>query len=202
MVILGLSSFKHDAAAALLQEGAIKAAIENDKLSRSHIRGLPEDAIRSCLEKAGATWQDVDAVAVATRPFHGWWRRSLLRARRVPFSPVASAYYEAHELGVLAQQTNNMRLLRHQKSAPAKLVNFDHHLCHAANAFYLSPYERALVLTMDEQGDGISGMVAVGEGAQIHTLRRIPFPNSLAWIYSQVTDLLGLVPHHDEHKTQ
>jgi len=202
MVILGLSSFKHDAAAALLQEGVIKAAIENDKLSRSHVRGLPEDAIRFCMGKAGATWQDVDAVAVATRPFHGWLRRSLLRARLSPFSPVASAYYEAHELGVFARQMNNLRLLRHHNGVPSKLLNFDHHLCHAANAFYLSPFERALTLTLDEQGDGISGMLAVGEGAQIRTLRRIPFPNSLAWIYSQVTDLLGLVPHHDEHKTQ
>jgi len=202
MMILGLSSFKHDAAAVLLADGVIKAAIENDKLSRSHVRGLPEDAIRFCMEKAGATWHDIEAIAVATRPFHGWMRRSLLRARLSPFSPAASAYYEAHEVGVLARQMNNLRLLRHQNGTPSKVVNFEHHLCHAANAFYLSPFERALILTLDEQGDGISGMIAVGDSTQIKTLRRIPFPHSLAWIYSQVTDLLGMVPHHDEHKTQ
>jgi carbamoyltransferase len=200
-MILGLSSFRHDAAAALLQDGVIKAAIENDKLSRTHTRGLPEYAIRFCLEKLGSDWHEVEAIAVATRPFCGWMRRSLLRARLSPFSPVASAYYEAHELGVLARQMNNLRLLR-QNGTPAKVVNFEDHLCHAANAFYLSPFERALILTLDEQGDGLSGMMAVGEGTDIRTLRTIPFPHSLGWIYSQLTDLLGLVPQHDEHKTQ
>lgn len=202
MMVLGLSSFKHDAAAVLIQDGVVQAAIENDKLSRSNARGVPEEAIRFCLGKVGAAWRDVQAVAIATRPFHGWMRRSLLRARLSPFSPVASAYYEAHELGMLARQMNNLRLLRSHHGAHAKLLNFDHHLCHAANAFYLSPFERALVLTLDEQGDGLSGSVAVGEGTGIRVLHTIPFPHSLAWIYSQVTDLLGLVPHHDEHKTQ
>src|SRR5262249_10795557 len=79
---------------------------------------------------------------------------------------------------------------------------FDHHLCHAASAFYLSPFDRSLVLTMDEDGDGNAGMLAIGEGTEIRVLERIQFPHSLAWVYSQVTELLGFVPHKDEHKTQ
>lgn len=103
MLILGLSSFKHDTAAALLENGTVKAAVENDKLVRSHTVGLPESAIRFCLDMAGARWEDLDAIAVATRPFRGWTRRSLLRARLSPFSPVAAAYHEAIELGVIAR---------------------------------------------------------------------------------------------------
>ena len=201
MLILGLSSFKHDTAAALFEDGVVKAAIENDKLVRSQTVGVPENAIRFCLEKVGAGWNDLDAVAVGTQPLYGWMRRSLLRARLSPFSPIASAYHEANELSTLARSLNQLRMLR-QNNGCSKVVNFDHHLCHAANAFFPSPFDRALILTMDEEGDGNSGMLAIGEGSRIQMLRRIPFPHSLAWIYSQITRLLGFVPHHDEHKTQ
>ena len=64
------------------------------------------------------------------------------------------------------------------------------------------PFDHALILTMDEEGDGTSGMIAVGEGARIRVLHKIPFPHSLGWLYTQITELLGFVPHHDEHKTQ
>ena len=163
MLILGLSSFKHDTAAALFQDGVVKAAIENDKLVRSQTVGVPENAIRFCLEKVGASWNDLDAVAVGSQPFRGWMRRSLLRARLSPFSPIASAYHEANELGTLARSLNQLRMLR-QTNGCSKVVNFDHHLCHAANAFFPSPFDRALILTMDEEGDGNSGMLAIGEG--------------------------------------
>lgn len=93
-------------------------------------------------------------------------------------------------------------MLRKSDGESSKVVNFEHHLCHAASTFYLSPFDRALILTMDEEGDGSSGMIAVGEGTQIRVVRHILFPHSLAWIYTQITGLLGFVPHHDEHKTQ
>lgn len=196
MLILGLSSFKHDTAAALLENGTAKAAIENDKLVRSRTVGLPESAIRFCLDMAGVRWDDLDAIAVATRPFRGWTRRSLLRAGLSPFSPVSAAYHEAIELGGVARELHQVRTLQ-RDSGRSNILHFEHHLCHASNAFYLSPYDRALILTLDREGDGHSGMVAVGEGTSIRVLRTIPFPHSLAWIYAQVTDLLGFLPHHD-----
>jgi carbamoyltransferase len=202
MLILGLSSFKHDTAAALFEDGVIKAAVENDKLARSQTSGVPEDAVRFCLEKTGARWKDLDAVAVGTRPFQGWVRRSLFRARRLPFSPVASIYHEANEAGVFARELNRIRMLRMNRVPASKVTNFDHHLTHASSAFFLSPFERALIVTMDQEGDGISCTVSLGEGTQIRVLRAIPFPHSLAWIYSHVTRLLGFTPHKDEHKTQ
>jgi len=202
MLILGLSSFKHDTAAALFQDGVIKAAVENDKLARSQTSGVPEDALRFCLEKAGARWQDLEAIAVGARPFQGWVRRSLFRARRLPFSPVASIYHEANEAGVFARELNQVRMLRLNRVAPSKVTNFNHHLAHASSAFFLSPFERALIVTMDQEGDGVSCTVSLGEGTQIRVLRTIPFPHSLAWIYSHVTRLLGFTPHKDEHKTQ
>jgi len=203
MRILGLSSFRHDTAAALLEDGRIIAAIEDSKLARVRTRGLPEAAMKFCLEKAGATWHDLDAIAVATRPFQGWARRSWGAARTSPFSPVAGAYYEANELGGLARDLSSLRALKHKNgTSPCKFLTFEHHFCHAASAFYLSPFERALILTMDEDGDGRSGMIAIGDGTRLRKLRDIPYPHSLAWLYSRITELLGFVPHADEHKTQ
>jgi len=203
MRILGLSSFRHDSSAALLEDGKIIAAVEDAKLSRFPSRGLPESAIKFCLAKAGATWHDLDAIAVSTRPLRGWARRSWSGARSSAFSPIAAAYFEANELGGLARDLSNLRILRHKNgTSPCRHLNFEHHLGHAGNAFYRSSFERAVILTMDENGDGQTFTVATGEGTHIRVLETIPFPHSLAWVYSQVTELLGFIPRKEEHKTQ
>ena len=203
MLILGLSSFKHDTAAALLEDGIIRAAIEEDKLTRSRSAGLPENAIRFCLESAGASRRDLDTIAVATSPFSGWRRRSLLPARLAALSPITSVLHEANAVGVFAREQSELRTLRSSLNGMgSRVMTFEHHLCHAATAFFLSPFDRALILTMDEEGDGTSGMIAVGEGTRIRVLRKIPFPHSLAWVYTQVTALLGFDPHREENKTQ
>jgi carbamoyltransferase len=202
MLILGLSPFQHDSAAALLEDGVVKAAIENDKLVRSRNPGLPEAAIEFCRESAKAGWQELDAVAVAKRPFEAWLRKFRLRAQLSPRAPIASAYYEVREMGQLARALNEFRVLRQKAGTAAKVIGFDHHLCHAANAFYQSPFDRALVLTSDEDGDGVSGMAAVGEGTRLRGLRSWRFPHSLAWAYTQVTQLIGFRPKREEHKTQ
>lgn len=202
MRILGLSSFKHDTAAALLEDGVVKAAIEDDKLTRTRARGLPEAAIRSCLKNQGTNWSEIDLIAVATRPLRNWSRKAWLRSKLSATAPMASAYYGANEAGVLAHELNDLRVLRRYAGGGHKVIAFDHHLCHAASAFFESPFERALIVTLDEDGDGHSGMLAIGEGSQIRVLRTIPFPHSPAWLYSQISHLIGLRPHLEEHKTQ
>jgi carbamoyltransferase len=203
MRILGLSSFQHDTAAALLEDGAVKAAIENDKLARARTRNRPELAIRSCFESAATDWDGVGLVAVATRPLEGWFRKSWLRIKLSTTAPIASTYYAANEAGGLASDLNNLRVLRsYSIGSDHKVIGFDHHLCHAACAFFLSPFDRSLIVTMDEGGDGTAATFSVGEGNRIRRLRTVPFPHSLAWVYSQVTDLAGFRPHLDEHKTQ
>ena len=203
MRILGLSSFKHDTAAALLEDGRITAAIENDKAARSRTRGLPEAAIRFCFKAASVKWDSVDCIAVATNPLKAWLRRSALRARLALFAPLASAYYEANELSALARGLNDMRVLRqHTHGLPHKVLSFDEHLSHAASAYFPSGFDRALVVVLDEDGDGNSGTVAVGDSSKIRIVRRFRFPHSLAWLYTQITDMAGFVPHHEEHKAQ
>lgn len=202
MRILGISAFAHEAAAAVLEDGVIKAAIENDKMARSRTQGLPEAAIRACFEKAGVRWDDIDMVAVATRPVKGFARKSLLRAKLATVAPVVSGYYQAREIGLLARRLGDHRSLRKHAGKDQKVVSFDHDLCHAANAFFLSSFDRALIIVMDEDGDGNSTLVAAGEGSSIRTLGTTTFPDSLAWVYSLVTAMIGFTPHQEEHKTQ
>ena len=202
MRILGLSSFGHDTSAALLEDGVIRAVIEESKLSRQkNARGLPAAAMKFCLSKAAAGWESVDCVALTATPMRGWMRRSAAGAKISPLDPIAAGHAQVREVGRLARELGYLRLLRHQ-SGEKKITNVEHHLSHAASAFFLSPYERAVVITMDEDGDGRSGMIAIGDGTRLRKLRDIPYPHSLAWLYSRITELLGFVPHADEHKTQ
>jgi carbamoyltransferase len=202
--ILGLSGLAHDSAAALLTDEGIVAAMEESKLVRRRtVAGIPREAIRFCLTRAGTGWSGVECVAVASRPVRTWVRQAWMRAKMTPFAPVPSGYYQTKALGDLGRELNNGRLLEMLGESPhLKVLHLEHHLCHAASAFYASDFDRALVLTLDEQGDGRSGSISLGEGHRLRALESIPFPHSPAWIFSQITDLIGFTPHADEHKTQ
>lgn len=204
MRILGLSSLAHDQAVALLEDGVIRAVVEESKLSRQKgARSLPSAAIHFCLKCSGAGWEGLDRVALASAPVRGWMRRAAASAGISPFNLVGVGYAQAGELGRVARELAQLRFLHHQAGASAaKFVQVGQHLSHAASAFFLSPFERALILVMDEEGDGRSGMIAIGEGSRLRKVRDIPYPHSLAWLFSQVTGILGFQPHADEHKTQ
>jgi len=199
MYVLGLSAINHDSSAALVGDDGVIAAIEEGKMSRTRsASGIPSAAIRFCLDRAGISWSEVQNIAVAAsfpsreRPSH-------------PFSesPLIGAHDQSleHALHDLESLLSSGRIGR-SSGAENRIQEFDHHLCHAASAFYPSPFDRALILTLDEMGDGKSGAVAIGEGTSICPLRTFKFPNSLGWLFSQVTRLIGFRPHEDEHKTQ
>ena len=203
MLILALSSpFKNDAAAAILRDGTVVAAIENSKLQPTAPRGLPEAAIEFCLSNAGARWSDLDAVAVAHDPGRGWRRRAFSRRRLSPLAPIATCYQQGKELSRLAREWTDLRILRERVHDSRKIASIDHHSCHAAAAFFLSPFRDALILTLDGEGDGRGGMLARGNENRIETLEAIFYSNSIGWLYSRVTDLLGFASSKEEHKTQ
>ena len=204
MYILGLSAMGHDSAAALLGDSGIVAAMEESKLARSRvIEGIPREAIRYCLERAGIMWRDVAHVAIASRPWRAWQRQAAFRARLAPLAPVSSGYFVNKASGELGRELNNVRIVRQMAGAPdGRVESLDHHLCHGASAFYASAFERALVVSLDEKGDGRAGFVGIGEGTGLREVSSVALPHSLAWVYSQVTKLLGFRPHADEHKTQ
>jgi carbamoyltransferase len=204
MHILGISSMSHDSAAAVVTDGRVVAAIEEGKLTRARfVEGIPRAAIRYCLDAARIGWRDVDGIAVAGRPTQAFLREALFRARTGLRSPRSSAYFVNKAFGEFGRQLNNFRILRELSGAhPSNIAAFDHHLCHAASAFYASGYDRALIVTLDERGDSRAGSVAVAKDSEIREIDSIPLPHSAAWLLSQVTRLVGFSPHQDEHKTQ
>ena len=203
MLILGVSDLEHDTSAALLSEKGFVAAIEEDKLSRASTApaGVPQLAIEQCLRQAGARAADVSLAAVASRPKHAWLRDEGGQLTAFVSRAGASSYAMGAQDG-LFWKLNQLQQLQRSLGPQTPVVNFEHHLCHAASAFYPSDFDRALVLTLDQCGDMWSGSLGLGEGDQLKPLESLAFPNSLGWFYSRVTELLGFRPGKDEHKVQ
>jgi carbamoyltransferase len=203
MYILGLSALEHGPAAAMIGDSGVTAAIEEGKLARTRTaEGIPRRAIQFCLDSAGISWQDVDHIAIASRPGRAWCRTILFRARLAPFALKSSVYFLNKASGELGRELNNFRIVGDMAGRRDHVQGFDHHVSHAASAYYASSFDRALIVTLDERGDGRCGFAGVGEGRNISELASIPFPHSLAWLYTQITKLIGFHPHGDEHKTQ
>ncbi len=173
MIILGLGGILGDAAAALLKDGELAAAVEESKLSRvgSHWNGavaLPERAIAACLSLGGVTAAEVDCVAIV---------------RPIPAGP----------------QTH----LRLRSAFPnARIVLLEHHRAHAASAYYASPFDEATVLTLDRAGDFRCGTHWRAEGNQMTLEKESHYPDSLGDLYGRVTELLGFTANLEEHKVQ
>jgi carbamoyltransferase len=200
--ILGLSALEHGPAAAMMGDSGVIAAIEEGKLARTRtVEGIPRRAIQFCLDSAGISWQDVDRIAIASRPGRAWSRTVLFRTRLAPFAPKSSVYFLNKASGELGRELNNFRIIGDMAGRRDHVQGYDHHLSHAASAYYASSFDRALIVTLDERGDGRCGFAGVGESRQIRELASIPFPHSLAWFYTQITKLIGFQPHGDEHKT-
>src|SRR5712664_4841059 len=111
--------------------------MEESKLVRMRATtGIPREAIRYCLERAGMGWNGIECLAVASRPLRAWVRQAWLRTRLTPFAPVPSGYYQAKALGDLGRELNNSRLLYSLGgSANLNIQNLKHHPCHTASAF-------------------------------------------------------------------
>jgi len=197
MLVCGISNFDHDSALSLFNEQGMLAAVEEEKLSRTPAQGgIPHLAWQKCLTLAGASAADVSLMAVASRPRHAWLRAERLRSSR------ASTDGAVNSLGQIADKLEALHQFRAAMPHQVPLVHFEHHLCHAASAYYASPFDRALVLSLDESGDMWSGMVCLGEGEELKRMRVFRFPNSLGWFYTRVTEMLGFKPKRGEHKTQ
>ena len=171
MIIIGLGGLLGDAACAVLVDGALKAAVEESKITRTPRRdGIPREAVDQCLRLANLNPTQVDCVALA-RPFAQGPESALHLALR--------HYFPNAEIAVL-----------------------EHHLGHAASAFFASPFEAATVLTLDHAGDFRCGARWRASGHQLQVEREWYYPDSLGRLYGAVTELLGFTAHSDEHKVQ
>ena len=201
VLTLGIWGFGRDSSAVLVDETSIIAAIEEEKLSRSvGAGGIPRLAVARCLEQANAKIQDVQVVAFPFRPGISALREARFRFRQAFSGSGPSAWIQS--LGQTLRQRGQLRQIRCLYGGSGSFLFLNHHLCHAASAYYTSSFERALVLTLDERGDMHSGSLYLSEGDELRLLQPLHFPNSLGWFFSRVTHLLGLRPRRDEHKVQ
>jgi carbamoyltransferase len=199
MLVLGISDLEHDPAVALIDDHRPVAAIEESKLNRSP-RGsrFPQLALEYCLREAGVTMADVELSAAAGRAN----RASAREARLCSQFPITDGTHTAGRgLGRSSRDLGRLSALERFFDLKQPLETFEHHLCHAASAFYPSDFDRALVLTLDHCGDMWSGLLALGEGTKLRPLKPLLFPNSLGFVYTDVTGRLGFQRQRDEHKT-
>jgi carbamoyltransferase len=199
--ILGLNAFHGDAAAALVVDGELVVAAEEERFNRvKHCAGFPELAARWCLEDAGLEPGDLDHVAVSRDPKANLGRKLMRTIRHG-----ASARY-------LKARLENAAKVRDVRSALARALdvapdalragvhNVEHHQAHVASAFFVSPFEQAAVLSVDGFGDFASTMLAVGRGNRFEVLDRVLFPHSLGIFYTALTQWLGFPKYGDEGK--
>ncbi len=205
MRILGISAFYHDSAAALIENGAIIAAAQEERFTRKkHDPGFPKEAIDYCLKEAGLTLSDVDHVVFFEKPFIKFER--LLET----YLASAPAGFQSFKMAIpvwikdkLFQKGNLIELLEEFEDAGEiedKLLFAEHHQSHAASAFFPSPFEEAIILTMDGVGEWATASVAIGRGNELTTVREIQFPHSLGLLYSAMTYYTGFRVNSGEYK--
>lgn len=205
MYVLGISAYYHDSAAALIEDGAIVAAAQEERFSRKkHDSRFPVHAIRFCLEHAGIGLHDVALVAFYDKPFLKFER---LLDTYLTFAPRGFASFRKAIPVWLREKLFLKDLLRTELSAfdtrfarNGRLRFSEHHLSHAASAFYPSPFEESVVLTMDGVGEWATTSLAYGRGKSLEIHREIHFPHSLGLLYSAFTYYAGFKVNSGEYK--
>ncbi|MBI2609655.1 carbamoyltransferase [Candidatus Giovannonibacteria bacterium] len=198
MNILGISAFYHDSAAALIRDGKIIAAAQEERFSRKkHDHSFPKNCINYCLKAGGIGAKDLDFVAFYDKPF--------LKFERILETYLATApkgirsFLKAMPLW-LKQKLWMKDLISRELGYTGKIIFPEHHASHAASAFYPSPFERAAFLTMDGVGEWATSSFGVGNGKGIKIIADIKFPNSLGLLYSAFTYYLGFKINDGEYK--
>lgn len=196
MFILGISSYHPDASAAILKDGEIIAAVDEERLNRiKHSPGFPEHAIRYCLKKAGITLDGVDHIAVSNDLGVNLGRKISFSLRTFPFS-AWPGYFGNYLRQRVVRPLNVVddlakRVGGDPRAIKAKIKRVEHHNAHAASTFYTSPFDNAAVLTMDGSGDFVTCAYSVGKGTGLERLGQVWWPNSLGMLYFSVTQHLG-----------
>lgn len=205
MNILGISAFYHDSAAAILRNGQIMAAAQEERFTRKkHDPGFPTHAVRYCLEESGLSIDQLDAVAFYDKPLLKFER--LLETYHA-FAPRGLSSFLTGMPVWLKEKMFLKRLLREElakveafDSRKLKLLFPEHHLSHAASAFYPAPFEEAAILTIDGVGEWATASICHGKGNNISILRELRFPHSLGLLYSAFTYFLGFRVNSGEYK--
>lgn len=206
MYILGISAFYHDSAACLIRNGEIIAAAQEERFTRKkHDPSFPRKAIQYCLKEAGISANEIDNVVFYEKPFVKFER---LLETYLAFAPKGfKSFATAMPIWIKDKLFQKSALINELRSTlddsvdwKERLLFSEHHLSHAASAFYPSPFESAAVLTLDGVGEWTTASLAVGKGHEIQILKEIHFPHSLGLLYSAFTYYTGFKVNSGEYK--
>jgi len=199
-IVVGLNAYHGDVSAALLRDGRLVAAVEEERFRRiKHYAGFPRDALADCLRIAGVRAADVDLFAVSRNPRAHLWRKALFLVRYRPRGTVADRARNVAMIGALPATIAAATGLDEQ-TARARTRFVEHHPAHAASAALVSPFDAAAFCTIDGFGDFVSTSWGRIEGSRLQTDGRVFFPNSLGLLYLAVTQYLGFPKYGDEFK--
>jgi carbamoyltransferase len=205
MYILGISAFYHDSAAALIMDGKIVAAAQEERFTRKkHDPAFPAEAVKYCLQHAGLSAKDLDAVVFYDKPLLKFER---LLETYYAFAPKGLRSFITAMPVWIKEKMFLKRLIREEltklygdEAKSVKLLFPEHHLSHAASAFYPSPFEEAAILTIDGVGEWATASICKGSGKDISILKELRFPHSLGLLYSAFTYFLGFRVNSGEYK--
>lgn len=205
MTILGISAYYHDAAAAIIQDGEVIAAAQEERFTRKkHDASFPVHAIRFCLEYAGCSINDLDAVVFYEKPLLKFER---LLETYYAYAPkgvrsfmMAIPVWLKEKLFLKKQIWDGLNTIEKVDKKKVKLLFSEHHLSHAASAFFPCAYERAAILTTDGVGEWATLSICLGEGNKITVLKELDFPHSLGLFYSAFTYYCGFKVNSGEYK--
>lgn len=197
--ILGISCYYHDAAAALIRDGEVVAAADEERFSRKkHDSGFPTHAIDFCLEKGGIKSDQLDFVVFYEKPFLKFERIILSILNNFPRT--SGVFRE----GMLNWMKDKLWIKNHLmnklKISNDKILFCEHHLSHAASAYFVSPFEESAVVTLDGVGEWTTGTIGYASGNEVKLLKEIKFPHSLGLLYSAFTAFLGFEVNEGEYK--
>ncbi len=198
MIILGISCFYHDSAAALLKDGVLVAAAHEERFSRKrHDPGIPVLSVQYCLDEAGITMDEVDHLVFYDKPFIKFER--ILKTYLATFPRSLPSFFKAIPLW-LKEKLNVPKALENELGFKGKVLFAEHHQSHAASAFFPSPFEEAAILTLDGVGEWATATMGTGKGHHIELTDEIRFPHSLGLLYSAFTYYLGFKVNSAEYK--
>jgi len=205
MVILGISAFYHDSAAVLLKDGKILAAAEEERFSRKkHDAGFPTKAIKFCLQHCGLKLSDVHSIAFYDKPMLKFER---LLETYYAFAPrgflsflKAMPVWMKEKLFLKKLIRAELKKIDEADTRKIKILFPEHHLSHAASAFYPSPFSEAAIVTIDGVGEWATTTICKGSGNKIEILKQMNFPHSVGLLYSAFTYFLGFKVNSGEYK--
>ena len=206
MYILGISAFYHDSAACIIKDGKIIAAAQEERFTRKkHDAGFPYHSIKFCLKYAGVNVEVIDNVVFYEKPLMKFER---LLETYLAFAPKGfKSFVKAMPIWIKDKLFQKSALIKELKATLGNKVNWherllfsEHHLSHAASAFYPSPFESAAVLTLDGVGEWTTTSVAIGKGNNLGVVKEIHFPHSLGLLYSAFTYYIGFKVNSGEYK--